>query len=219
VWLEDPMMAVDSAVKSVLRRAVDTLVDAGATVDEARPSIDVEHALRTYFFLLGAAMGSGDPSAVDAGRAMKDAAVAPGEPVNVSFLRGAAADLVEWNAARVAQASVRNEWARFHERYDVVLCPVVATAALPTEPGVPFVQRTMVLDGEVRPVAENMLWCAIIGAAYLPATVVPAGATPDGLPVGVQIVGAYYDDLTALDAARRIDSVLNAYRVPPLAAS
>jgi amidase len=75
----------------------------------------------------------------------------------------------------------------------------------------------MPIDGVDRPAVENMLWCALIGLAMLPSTVVPAGATAAGLPVGVQVVGPYYEDATALDAARRIDAVLGAFRVPPLA--
>jgi amidase len=219
VWFDDPMMVVDSEMKTVLRRAVDELVAAGANVEEAHPAIDVDDALRTYFFLLGAAMGSGDPRAVARGRDMKSKAPSPDERVGYAFLRGAAADVVEWDAARVAQAAIRHEWALFYTRYDALLCPVAATAALPTEPGVPATRRTMTFDGETRRASDSMWWCAIIGVAYLPSTVVPVGVTASGLPVGVQVVGPFFEDGTSLDVGRRIDSVLGAYRVPPLAAT
>jgi len=185
-------------------------------VDEAHPDIDVEAALRTYFFLLGAAMGSGDEAAVAVGRSMPKPA--PDEPPEAAFTRGAAADVVEWNAARVAQAALRHAWARLHETYDVLLCPVTPTAALLTEPGLGITQRTMPIDGAERPAIEMIRWCGLIGLAYLPSTVTPVGATASGLPLGVQVVGPYFEDLTALDVARRIDGVLDAYRVPPLAA-
>jgi amidase len=217
VWLDDPAVAVDSEVKGVLQRAVDELVAAGAAVEEARPAFDVEPALRTYFFLLGAAMGIGDEQAVSIGRAIRASAPAPDEPVEAGFLRGAAGDLVEWGAARVAQAEIRREWARFHGRYDALLCPVAPTAALRTEPGVNLTDRTMVVDGEARPAIELIRWCGLIGLAYLPATVTPVGTTADGLPVGIQVVGPFFEDRTALDVARRVDGVLGAFRVPPLA--
>ena len=88
---------------------------------------------------------------------------------------------------------------------------------LPTEPGLGITHRTMPVDGEPRPATEMLLWCGIVGLAYLPVTVTPVGATTAGLPVGVQVVGPYYEDRTTLDVARRIDGILNAYRVPPLA--
>jgi amidase len=215
VWFEDPALAVDAAVKAILRRAVDDLVDAGVAVDEARPSIDVEAVLRTYLFLLGAAIGS--PQAVAIGRAMRETPASPDEPVEAAFLRGAAGDVVEWGAACVARAEIRREWARFHQRYDALLCPVAPTAALPTEPGVDLTERTMPIDGEARPAIEAIRWCGIVGVASLPSTVTPVGVTATGLPVGIQVVGPYYEDRTALDVARRIDGVLRAYRVPPLA--
>jgi amidase len=214
VWLEDPALAVDAAVNAVLRRAVDALVDAGVAVEEARPSVDVESVLRTYFFLLGAAIGS--PEAVAIGRAMRDTPI-PDEPVEAAFLRGAAGDVVEWGAACLARAAIRDEWARFHQRYDALLCPVAPTAALPTEPGVDLTERTIPIDGEARPAIETIRWCGIIGVASLPSTVTPVGVTETGLPVGIQVVGPYYEDRTALDVARRIDGIVQAYRVPPVA--
>jgi amidase len=216
VWFDDPLMVVDGEVKAVLRSAVASLVAAGATVEEARPDFDVEAALRTYFVLLGAAVGGND-ELLERGRALRGTPIPAGERVNRALLRGVAAEVAEWDEARRAREVVRRAWAAFHQRYDVVLCPVAATAALPTEPGVPATRRMMPIDGVDRPAVENMLWCALIGLAMLPSTVVPAGATAAGLPVGVQVVGPYYEDATALDAARRIDAVLGAFRVPPLA--
>jgi amidase len=217
LWLDDPTLVVDREVRAILRRAADTLADAGAHIDEAHPDIDVEHALRTYFFLLGAAMGSGDEQTVAIGRSLRDAPPEIADRIDLSFARGAVAEMADWNAARVARAAVRREWARFHERYDALLCPVVPTAALPTEPGVPIGDRTMPIDGEPRPAVNMILWCGLIGLAYLPSTVIPVGATATGLPVGMQVVGPYLEDRTALDVARRGDRVLGAYRVPPLA--
>jgi len=217
VWLDDPMLTVGSDSATVLRRAADRLVDAGAQVEDARPAIDVEQALRVYYFLLGAAMGTGDEQAVAIGRAMRETPASSDEPVEAGFVRGAAADLVEWQAARIAQAAIRKEWARFHQRYDVLLCPVTPTAALPTEPGRPITERTMPVDGQAVPAIEMIRWSGLVGLAYLPATVTPAGRTAAGLPVGIQVVGPYYEDRTALDVARRIDAVLQEFRVPPLA--
>jgi hypothetical protein len=35
----------------------------------------------------------------------------------------------------------------------------------------------------------------------------------------VQVVGPFFEDNTSLDVGRRVDAVLGAYRVPPVAAT
>jgi aspartyl-tRNA(Asn)/glutamyl-tRNA(Gln) amidotransferase subunit A len=48
---------------------------------------------------------------------------------------------------------------------------------------------------------------SVFDAARLPALSVPFGATPDGLPIGVQIVGRHLDEATVLrvgDALERL---------------
>ena len=47
------------------------------------------------------------------------------------------------------------------------------------------------------------------------ATVAPAGRSPAGLPVGVQIVGPYLEDRTTLDFARRLAEVAGGFEAPP----
>jgi amidase len=216
-WIDDPVLPVDREIRDVLHRAVDRLADAGVHIEDAHPAIDVGHALHTYLFLLGAAMGSGDEHAVAIGRSLRDTPPSAADHRDMSFVRGAAAEQSEWNAARIARAAIRREWAQFHERYDALLCPVAPTAALPTEPGVPITERTIVIDGQSHPAIDMLPWCGLIGLAYLPSTVIPVGATATGLPVGMQVVGPYYEDRTALDVARRLDGVLGAYRIPPMA--
>jgi amidase len=46
------------------------------------------------------------------------------------------------------------------------------------------------------------------GACYLPATVVPVGRVANGLPVGIQIVGAYLEDRTTLDLGKHLLALL-----------
>ena len=61
-----------------------------------------------------------------------------------------------------------------------------------------------------------MAWMGLATLAHLPATVVPVGRTASGLPVGIQIVGAYLEDRTTLAVARHIENLLGGFTPPPL---
>ena len=55
----------------------------------------------------------------------------------------------------------------------------------------------------------------MIGGAELPSTVVPVGRTPDGLPVGIQVIGGHGEDRTTLAVARVLEGLLGGYEPPP----
>ncbi len=99
---------------------------------------------------------------------------------------------------------LREQVARFFDGYDAILMPVHPRPAFPHDhPGTPA-SRTVEIDGAARPYLDLFPWIALAGAAYLPATVVPAGMSADGLPIGVQIVGPYLHDRTTLQLARHL---------------
>ena len=71
------------------------------------------------------------------------------------------------------------------------------------------------IDG--RTVAANDLtaWPGAIGVMLLPAVAIPAGATPDGLPVGVQVIGPHLGDKRLLRIAALLDAVGPGFQPPP----
>ena len=54
-----------------------------------------------------------------------------------------------------------------------------------------------------------------VNVAGLPAVAVPAGRTPEGLPIGVQVVGRRFAEGQALAAAAVIERALGGYQRPP----
>ncbi len=103
----------------------------------------------------------------------------------------------------------------FMERHEFLICPV--SQAPPFDVEQPYVTA---IDGV--PLDSYIDWmrsCYFISITGLPAIAVPCGFTPEGLPVGVQIVGRHHqDELGVLQLARAFEEATDCWRVrPPLA--
>ncbi|MCW5759790.1 MAG: hypothetical protein KIS90_08480, partial [Phenylobacterium sp.] len=61
-----------------------------------------------------------------------------------------------------------------------------------------------------------LTWIGLATALHLPATAVPAGRTPGGLPVGAQIIGPLGGDSRTLAVAQAIDENVRGFEPPPI---
>lgn len=107
------------------------------------------------------------------------------------------------------RAQARAAWARHFEIVDVFLCPIAPTTA-PEHDTRDFLKRTVeTTDG---PVAYSRLpfWVAQATLSGLPAATIPAGTASDGLPVGLQIIGAQDEDSTVLAFAESLTDYIHA---------
>ena len=121
----------------------------------------------------------------------------------------------EWLATNEARHRMRRAWAEFFTRYDLLLCPVAGRAAIPHDQTGERHERTVLINGSAVPVTDHLFWAGYAGASFLPATAAPCGFTPGGLPVGVQIVGPQYGDLTCIAFARLLEREYQAFVPPP----
>jgi amidase len=124
----------------------------------------------------------------------------------------------EWLAAANARAHLRDQWHAYFKNVDAVLCPVAPVPALPLDQR-PIHRRSLTIDGHRQRGVEGYLkltaWNSLASAAYLPAAVAPVGITRTGLPVGIQIITDYLDDMTAIDIAARLEEAGAAKFMPP----
>jgi aspartyl-tRNA(Asn)/glutamyl-tRNA(Gln) amidotransferase subunit A len=100
----------------------------------------------------------------------------------------------------------------FFEHYDLLLTPSLSVAAFPAERLIPSHWEQHPWD-----------WIRWAGFSYpfnltgLPAATCPCGFTPDGRPVGLQIVAGRNNDLRVLQASRAFEQARPwAQRRPPL---
>jgi len=110
---------------------------------------------------------------------------------------------------------MRLAWAELFTAYDLLLCPVAGVAAFPHDQHTERHERTVSINGTRLPVTDHLFWAGYTGACYLPSTAAPCGFTPGGLPVGVQIVGPQYGDLTTLAFARLLEREFQGFVPPP----
>jgi amidase len=219
-------------VRDRLERAVEALERAGATVDrKARPAFAFDYAVEVYDALLQAAECGGysrseieamaqlgqSPSPRDGAGVPRgpDGAGAPRDDIGARLARLASQRHREWLSWNERRLQMRRKWRDFFRTQDAVLLPVEPTAAIPHDPSLPAWARRIVVNGAERPYTDQFKWVGLVGVAYLPATVVPVGETPDGLPVGIQIAGPFLEDRTTLDLGRHLERLLGGFRPPP----
>ncbi|HWM12569.1 MAG TPA: amidase [Solirubrobacteraceae bacterium] len=98
----------------------------------------------------------------------------------------------------------RTRMLAFAARYDLLVCPVFAGPARP--------HGTMNAPGEIDPTS----WTTPHSLTGWPAATVRAGTSPEGLPIGVQLVATPWRDDVALAAAQRIERELGPWPQPAL---
>ena len=185
---------VDDRVATVVESAGRLLVRAGARVfgdhPDLGPAEDTFRTLRAWHFqatygeLLRRHPDDFKPSLADNIRA--------GEPLT-------GADVARAYAARTALVE---EMRRFFTRYDLMVLPVSQVPPFPADQEFPTE-----ING--RPMESYLDWMRsayFITVTGCPAISVPAGTTPEGLPVGVQLVAAHGQDRRLLEIAAAFEA-------------
>jgi amidase len=96
--------------------------------------------------------------------------------------------------------------------YPVLLCPVASI------PAFRHGERSWLIDGHPVAYLDAVRHTQWFNALAAPAAVVPVGRSPEGLPIGVQIVARPFEDEIALAVAAVVDAAFG-YRPPSLALS
>jgi amidase len=215
VWLNQAIAPVDDSVKTRIEAAARALAKAGAKVDfKARPDFDPVHAHRVYAMLLHSNLAArrADHADLVAARArLRD----DDSSDHAMALRASTASYKEVFDANQQREQLRWAWHDFFGRQDLMLMPITATAAFPHDPSEPMPARTMRINGADHPYFAQLFWAGLATASFLPSTVAPVGLTPEGLPVGLQIVGPEFADLSTIWLAGELAKLIGGYQPPP----
>ncbi|MCF8029249.1 MAG: amidase [Desulfobacteraceae bacterium] len=214
LWMDDPVCPVDSSVGEVLQNAVDRLSAEKARIADKRPNVDFAGSHDCFLSLLAAAMGARTADKLF-NKWLEDVkTLSPNDQSYLArHLRGATQLHRNWAITDGLRQGLRQGWADFFREFDVLLCPVAPLPAIAHDQQYLY-DRRITVNGKQREYMDLMGWAGLTGVVYLPATVIPAGRTREGLPVGMQIVGPYLEDRTPIRAAKLISEVLGGF-VPP----
>ncbi len=121
----------------------------------------------------------------------------------------------DWLRLNNERHRLRAAWTEFFRRYDLLLCPAAAGTAFPQNPAGQRWERVIDVDGRPQPDTTQIYWMGMASVSWLPATVAPVAIAADGLPVGVQIIGPQYADLSTIRFAQLLEREYHAFRQPP----
>lgn len=122
--------------------------------------------------------------------------------------RGQRVTVPEYLEAVAARKNLIVTVARFFQRYDLLITPTVSVPAFPVGTDDPPVER-FTGGNQWKP------FSAWVNLTKLPAISVPCGATRQGLPVSLQVVGPRFEEARVLRMARAIEKAIG-FRLPDL---
>lgn len=216
VWKNDESAPVAREVEARVDLVAQALKDAGAIISETqRPAFTSGHSHDTYSNLLQATMASRMPDTDYESLKAYVAKLSPDDnSQGAKVLRAQVSSFKDWGAANELRHHLRWHWHAFFQDHDVLLTPMMPTAAFPHDHR-PFGERTILVDNQERPYFEQVFWAGLTGVAYLPSTVIPTGLNGEGLPIGIQIVGQEFDDLITIGVAQELEAMGFSFTPPP----
>ncbi|WP_182904716.1 amidase [Microbispora sp. H13382] len=191
-------LPVDPRTAAATARAAETLAALGAKVEQVDLDLsDAEEAFRVYRSWYYALSFGDLPE------------VGPNVAWNVEQGRKVTgADLAR---AERLRTGLFHRVRKFFGRYDFLVAPVSQVPPFPVEQ--PYV--TEVAGVEMPDYLAWMRSCYWVSVLHAPAMSVPCGFTPEGLPVGLQIVGRPWADMEVLRLGHAFEQATGLWRTVP----
>jgi amidase len=204
---------VSAETREGIARLAAELARRGATVEERNPEgFDFEQAWETWgeIAIIERAATGGERARERV--AALNATLGAGWAVARGSARGAQAGLAEYAAALTRRDALTGVLERFFQRWDAFLCPVTVSPAIGHVPfGTPIE-----VDGKPVPyfIAGTAYTCPFNLTGH-PAVVLPLTRSREGLPIGMQVLGARWSEPGLISLCKELILVTGNFSPPP----
>ncbi|MEV2225693.1 amidase [Nocardia vinacea] len=213
---EHPLIATGSAVRAGVNRVADALLDGGARVERHSPLLpDLTEAATLYAQLMCSNIGARIPAeAYEQLRTRAAGLSADDQSLDAARLRGMVLSHRDWIEVDIHRELHRHRWRQLFAEFDAVVCPITSVPAFPHDHNPDRGERRIDIDGVEYPYIDQSVWAGLATMPGLPATAIPAGRSPEGLPVGVQLIGPMFEDRTPLRLAELPEQAIGGFQAP-----
>ncbi len=204
---DDGRTPITPETRDAVRKAAAALGNAGFTVEPFRPQgLEEARVLWRKFFVTAGGMLI---------RPMFKGRLLDASPIMQQFL--------EWSAieAPLTGESLLDAWIRRDalradflaqmRKYPILLCPAAAL------PAFKHGERSWQIEGKTVDYLDAWSYTEWFNLLGNPAAVIPVSQSPEGLPIGVQLVGRPWEEENVLSVAAYLERQCEAWRKPPLA--
>ncbi|MFI2281019.1 amidase [Nocardia beijingensis] len=213
---EHPLIATGSAVRAGVKRVADALADGGARVERHSPLLpDMTEAATLYMQLLFSGTVAYFP--VDEYEQLRSRAAqlsADDQSLDAARWRAMVFSHRDRLVANNRRELHRHGWRQLFAEFDAVVCPITPSPAFPHDHNPDLLGRRIDIDGVEYPYLDQLVWAGLATMPGLPATAIPAGRSPEGLPVGVQLIGPMFEDRTPLRLAELLEQKIGGFQAP-----
>jgi aspartyl-tRNA(Asn)/glutamyl-tRNA(Gln) amidotransferase subunit A len=191
-------------VHDAVRRAIDTLVSGGAQ--------EVEVAIENIHGNISAQLTieSSEPSTYHQGW-LRERPQDYGEDVRVLLEIGEMYLATHYLQAQRYRTLLRHEFMNAFEQVDVFICPTLPFVATPVG-----ATTVVIEDGQEEDMLSAIMqYTGVPSLTGLPSLSVPCGFSPEGLPIGMQIIGRPFDEATVLRVGHAYQEMTDWHRKEP----
>ncbi|BCW73485.1 amidase [Arthrobacter sp. NicSoilB8] len=211
-----PLIPTSTDVRTAIDYLASGLAQAGAKVNRNSVLLpDQIEAARLYMRLLLASIAAAYPPDVYEQARTASQRVDPDDiSLAAERTRGAALSYRDWITADSLRTRHRAAWSELFTEFDIVICPAAPTTAFRHDQSADLWARTIPIDDADYDYADQLVWAGVATTPGLPATAVPITRSPDGLPIGVQLIGPMFEDHTPIRFAQLLEQEFGGFTPP-----
>ena len=208
VFTDDDLAPVSDACRDAARRAGEALAEAGHTVVEERPPLQAE--LREIFEQVALAETS---SLLVPLIGERESELTPQIRRLFERLPDADASLAGYVGRLIELDHLERVVYEWLEAHPILVCPIASI------PAFPIGTEDLTLDGTELEEIDVFSLATYPNVLALPAAAVPVSRSPEGLPVGVQVIGRRDCEMDVLAVARELEQAFGGWIEPGEAAA